>query len=123
MKNSKVSMLAAGLGICALFITGTAFSDESTINDMEKKKIESTMMANDSGIKKPMADEMGNTMKTEMEEPMKAGMEDTMKVDMAEPMKAEMEDTMKPDMAEPMKAGIEDTMKTEMVKPMKSSKK
>ncbi len=66
-------MLAAGLGICALFITGTAFSDESTMNDMKKKKIESTMMTKDSGMKKPMAEEMGNTMKTDMGEPMKAG--------------------------------------------------
>ncbi len=71
-------------------------------------------------MKKPVAEEMGNTMKTEMGEPMKAGMEDTMNKEMAEPMKAGMEDTMNKEMAEPMKAGMEDTTNKEMEEPMKA---
>ena len=91
MKISKMLLLAAGFGICVLSISGNAFADGSSTNDMKKKKIESSMMTEDAGMKKPMAEEMGNTMKTDMEEPMKAEMEDTMKKDMKKPMKSSKE--------------------------------
>ena len=91
MKISKAVLLAAALGVSVFFISGNAFSDGSAMKDMKKKQPESSMMTDDSGMKKPVAEEMGNTMKTEMGEPMKAGMEDTMNKEMAEPMKAGMD--------------------------------
>jgi len=101
MNISKTILLAAGLGLCVFFISGTAISDESKMNDTEKKKIKSSMMTGDSHMTEPMANNAEDSMKADMEKPMKAEMEDTMKTGMEKPMKAEMEDTIKPNMEKP----------------------
>ena len=107
MKISNVLTLIAVLGLGIFFISGNAISDESAMNDMEKKKIDSSMMTGDADMAKPMANKV----------------EDGMKTDMKKPMGAEMEDPMKADMEKSMEAGMESTMKKDMKKPMMSSDK
>lgn len=106
MKITKILLLVMGLGICVLFISGCAFSNKTAAKDMKVMKTESSMMPEDSKMKEPMAEEMKETMETDMvEQPMKPEMEETMKTDMEKPMKPEMEDNMKTDMKKPMENG------------------
>jgi hypothetical protein len=102
MKISKGLMLVAGLGICLFFISGNGFSAGSATKDMQKKKIESSMTANDPTMKKPMVEKMGTSMESDVPKPMKGGMEAPMKTDMEKPMMAEMEAPMETDMKKPM---------------------
>ncbi len=123
MKMSKAVLLSASLWIAVFFISGTVFAARSAMDAIKKKQPEASMMVEDSGMKKVVAEEMESTMKAEMAEPMKADMEESMDQKMEEPMKADMEATMKTEMEEPMKSGMEEGMKKEMVKPMNSEKK
>ncbi len=108
MKISKGLMLVVGLGICMFFISGNGFSAGSVTKDMQKKKIESSMMDDDPNMKKPMVEKM----ETSMEES-----------DIPKPMNGEMKDPMKTDMKKPMMAEMEAPMETDMKKPMEKAKK
>ena len=123
MKMSKLVLLSASLWAAVFLSSGNALAAGSGTADIDKKPPESSVMADDSGMKELVVEGMESSMKPEAGESMKAGMADAMDKQMEEPMKSGMEATMKTEMEEPMKTGMGVGMKEAVVKPTNSEKK